>query len=147
VQGVASNKGALGYFGYAYYEPNAGKLKAVPIVGKSGKAVGPSRENTLNGTYEPLSRPIFIYVAEKSAQKPEVKKFVEFYLSQSKPLIEEVKYIPLPDQAYALAQKHFADGKLGHRLRRRARGRPQGRGPPRPRSEALRRLPSAVSPT
>ena len=113
VQGVASNKGALGYFGYAYYEPNAGKLKAVPIVGKSGKAVGPSRENVLNGTYEPFSRPIFIYVAEKSAQKPEVKKFVEFYLSQSKPLIEEVKYIPLPDQAYSLAQKHFADGKLG----------------------------------
>src|SRR6185295_2139801 len=113
VQGVASNKGALGYFGYAYYEPNATKLKAVPIVGKSGKAVGPSRENTLNGTYEPLSRPIFIYVAEKSAQKPEVKKFVEFYLSQSKPLIEEVKYIPLPAQAYTLATEHFRSGKLG----------------------------------
>jgi phosphate transport system substrate-binding protein len=113
VQGVASNKGALGYFGYAYYEPNASKLKAVPIVGKSGKAVGPSREGVVNGTYEPLSRPIFIYVAEKSAQKPEVKKFVEFYLSQSKALIEEVKYVPLPDQAYVMAQKHFADGKLG----------------------------------
>ena len=113
VQGVASNKGALGYFGYAYYEPNASKLKAVPIVGKSGKAVGPSREGVVNGTYEPLSRPIFIYVAERSAQKPEVKKFVEFYLSQSKALIEEVKYVPLPDQAYVMAQKHFADGKLG----------------------------------
>ena len=113
VQGVASNKGAIGYFGYAYYEPNAGKLKAVPIVGKSGKAVGPSRENVVNGTYEPLSRPIFIYVAEKSAQRPEVKAFVEYYLTQSKPLIEEVKYVPLPDQAYAMARKHFADGKLG----------------------------------
>ena len=113
VQGVASNKGALGYFGYAYYEPNAGKLKAVPIVGKGGKAVGPSRENVVNGTYEPLSRPIFIYVAEKAAQKPEVKAFVEFYLSQSKALIEEVKYVPLPQQAYELASKHFRDGKLG----------------------------------
>jgi phosphate transport system substrate-binding protein len=113
VQGVASNKSALGYFGYAYYEPNAAKLKAVQIVNKSGKAVGPSRENVVNGSYEPLSRPIFIYVAEKAAQKPEVKEFVEYYLTKSKPLIEEVKYVPLPDQAYQLAAKHFRDGKLG----------------------------------
>ena len=113
VQGVASNKGALGYFGYAYYEPNAGKLKAVPIVGKSGKAVSPSRENVVNGTYEPLSRPIFIYVAEKAAQRPEVKAFVEYYLAQGKPLIEEVKYVPLPAQAYSLATEHFRSGKLG----------------------------------
>jgi phosphate transport system substrate-binding protein len=113
VQGVASNKGALGYFGYAYYQPNAGKLKAVPVVNKSGKAVGPSLENVVNGSYEPLSRPIFIYVAEKSAQKPEVKEFVEYYLSKSVPLIEEVKYVPLPKQAYDLAAKHFRDGKLG----------------------------------
>ena len=113
VQGVASNKGALGYFGYAYYEPNASKLKAVPIVGKAGKAISPSREAVVDGTYEPLSRPIFIYVAEKSAQKPEVKAFVEYYLTKSKPLIEEVKYVPLPQQAYVLASKHFAEGKLG----------------------------------
>jgi phosphate transport system substrate-binding protein len=113
VQGVASNKSAIGYFGYAYYEPNAGKLKAVPIVGKSGNAVGPSRENVVNGTYEPLSRPIFIYVAEKAAQKPEVREFVEYYLTKSKALIEEVKYVPLPPQAYELAAKHFRDGKLG----------------------------------
>ena len=113
VQGVASNKGALGYFGYAYYQPNAGKLKAVPIVGKSGKAVGPSLENVVNGSYEPLSRPIFIYVAEKSAQKPEVREFVEYYLTKSVPLIEEVKYVPLPKQAYELAARHFREGKLG----------------------------------
>ena len=113
VQGVASNKNAVGYFGYAYYEPNASRLKAVPIVGKSGKAVGPSREAVVNGSYEPLSRPIFIYVAEKSAQKPEVKEFVEYYLTKSKALIEEVKYVPLPQQAYDLAAKHFREGKLG----------------------------------
>jgi phosphate transport system substrate-binding protein len=113
VQGVASNKGAIGYFGYAYYEPNAGKLKAVPIVGKSGNAVGPSRESVVDGTYEPLSRPIFIYVAEKAAQRPEVKQFVEYYLAKSKPLIEEVKYVPLPAQAYTLATEHFHSGKLG----------------------------------
>jgi phosphate transport system substrate-binding protein len=113
VQGVASNKNALGYFGFAYYEPNAGKLKAVPIVGSAGKAVGPSQANVVNGSYEPLSRPIFIYVAEKSAQRPEVKEFVEYYLTKSAPLIEEVKYVPLPKQAYELAAKHFRDGKLG----------------------------------
>jgi phosphate transport system substrate-binding protein len=113
VQGVANNKNALGYFGYAYYEPNKSRLKAVPIVNKSGKAVAPSRDNVVNGSYEPLSRPIFIYVAEKSAQKPEVREFVNFYLNESKALIEEVKYVPLPDKAYELAAKHFKDGKLG----------------------------------
>jgi phosphate transport system substrate-binding protein len=113
VQGVASNRSALGYFGFAYYEPNAGKLRAVPVVGKSGNAVGPSRDNVVNGSYEPLSRPVFIYVAEKSAQKPEVKEFVEFYLTKSRALIEEVKYVPLPEQAYQLAWKHFREGKLG----------------------------------
>ncbi len=113
VQGVASNKNALGYFGYAYYLPNASKLKAVPIVGKSGKAVGPSLDNVVNGSYEPLSRPIFIYVSEKAAQRPEVKEFVEFYLAQSTALVEEVKYVPLPKQAYELAAKHFREGKLG----------------------------------
>ena len=113
VQGVASNKGSLGYFGYAYYQPNADKLKAVPIVNKSGKAVGPSLDNVVNGSYEPLSRPIFIYVAEKAAQRPEVREFVQYYLTQSVPLIEEVKYVPLPRQAYDLAAKHFKEGKLG----------------------------------
>jgi phosphate transport system substrate-binding protein len=113
VQGVASNKGALGYFGYAYYQPNAGKLKAVPIVNKAGQPVGPSLANVINGSYEPLSRPIFIYVSEKGAQKPEVREFVQFYLSEGVPLIEEVKYVPLPKQAYDLAVKHFREGKLG----------------------------------
>ncbi len=113
VQGVASNKNALGYFGYAYYQPNASRLKAVPVVNKSGKAVGPSLQSVVDGSYEPLSRPIFIYVSEKSAQRPEVREFVNFYLSQSKPLIEEVKYVPLPDRAYELGAQHFKDGKLG----------------------------------
>ncbi|MGQ0430620.1 MAG: PstS family phosphate ABC transporter substrate-binding protein [Gammaproteobacteria bacterium] len=113
VQGVASNRHSLGYFGYAYYLPNQSRLKAVPIVNKAGKAVGPSLENVVNGSYEPLSRPIFIYVSEKAAQRPEVREFVNFYLTQSKPLIEEVKYVPLPDRAYALAAKHFKEGRVG----------------------------------
>lgn len=113
VQGIASNKNALGYLGFAYYTPNASRLKAVPIVGKSGKAVGPSLENVNNGSYEPLSRPLFIYVSEKGAQRPEVREFIQYYLTQSKPLIEEVGYLPLPPKAYQLAADHFSKGKLG----------------------------------
>ncbi len=113
VQGIASNKNALGYLGFAYYAPNAGRMKAVPIVGKAGKPVLPSLENVNNGTYEPLSRPLFIYVSEKSAQRPEVREFVEFYLTQSAALVEEVGYLPLPKRAYQLAAGHFRDGKLG----------------------------------
>ncbi len=113
VQGVASNKGALGYFGYAYYQPNADKLKAVPVVNKAGQPIKPSLANVVNGSYEPLSRPIFIYVSEAASKKPDVRRFVNYYLKESMPLIEEVKYVPLPKQAYDLAAKHFADGKLG----------------------------------
>ena len=113
VQGVASNKGALGYFGYAYYQPNADKLKAVPVVNKAGKAIMPSLDNVVNGSYAPLSRPIFIYVSEAAGKKPDVRQFVNYYLRESVPLIEEVKYVPLPKQAYDLAAKHFAEGKLG----------------------------------
>jgi phosphate transport system substrate-binding protein len=113
VQGVASNKGALGYFGYAYYLPNAAKLKAVPIVNKAGQPIGPSLANVINGSYEPLSRPIFIYVGEAAAKKPEVREFVQYYLTEGVPLVEEVKYVPLPKQAYDLVTRHFKEGKLG----------------------------------
>ncbi len=113
VQGIANNKNALGYLPYAYYEPNASRLKAVAIVGKSGKAVLPALENVTNGSYEPMSRPLFIYVSEKSAQRPEVKEFIEYYLLKGTPLIEEVRYLPLPQKAYELAAKHFREGKLG----------------------------------
>jgi phosphate transport system substrate-binding protein len=112
VQGIASNKNALGYFGFAYYAPNAGRMKAVPIVGASGKPVLPSLENVSNGTYEPLSRPLFIYVSEKGAQRPEVREFIEFYL-KSPELVQEVGYLPLPGRAYEIAADHFQKGKLG----------------------------------
>ena len=113
VQGIANNKNALGYLPFAYYSPNANRLKAVPIVGKAGKPVPPSLENVTNGAYEPLSRPLFIYVSEKSAERPDVREFINFYLSQSEDLIKEVKYLPLPKQAYQIAAKHFREGKLG----------------------------------
>ncbi len=96
VQGVIRDKNALGYFGYAYYAENASKLKAVPIAVRDGKpAVAPSPNAVINGSYKPLSRPIFIYVNAKSIQKPEVKEFVEFYLKNAARLVKQVSYIPL----------------------------------------------------
>src|SRR6185503_13397251 len=89
VQGVARDAGALGYFGYAYYVENKDKLKAVPIVNGKGQAVAPSIEAVLKGAYQPLSRPIFIYVSAKSLARPEVKEFVEFYLKEGAKLADE----------------------------------------------------------
>jgi phosphate transport system substrate-binding protein len=114
VQGVAQDTGALGYFGFAYYAENQSRLKAVPVMGKGAKAaVGPSMESVLNGSYQPLSRPIFIYVNEKSYRKPEVREFVEFYMQHGAKLSREVKYVPLPDRAYNLNREHLKSGKLG----------------------------------
>lgn len=101
VQGVAHDKGALGYFGYAYYVENKDKLKAVPIVNpKTGKAVLPSEVTAHDGTYAPLARPIFIYVNVKSLEREEVRQFAEFYLKNAAALATEVKYVPLPAAAY-----------------------------------------------
>lgn len=108
VQGVSRDKNALGYFGYAYYEANKDKLKAVAING-----VLPSKQTVENGTYQPLSRPLFIYVSSKAASRTEVKEFVNYYLSNASKLASEVKYVPLPGQAYTIASGHFKNGKLG----------------------------------
>lgn len=113
VQGVANDRNALGYFGFAYYIENQGKLKAVPIDGGKGP-VGPSAKTVEDGTYQPLSRPIFIYVSKKSYDaKPEVKEFVEYYLKQGPQLIRQVKYVPLPQTAYNLNVDHLKKGKIG----------------------------------
>jgi len=100
VEGVASSKGGLGYFGMAYYEENAGRLKVVPVKGK-GEAVIPSKDTVLNGTYAPLSRPLFIYINKDSLKtKPLVAKFVRYYLENAPTLSEEVGYVPLPQSEY-----------------------------------------------
>ncbi len=114
VQGVSRDVNALGYFGYAYYAENTGRLKALPIVNpKTGKAVEPSAANVENGTYAPLSRPIFIYVKAKSLEKPEVKEFVEFYMKNGAKLTKEVKYVPLPASAYTGNIEHMNKKKIG----------------------------------
>jgi len=112
VQGIASDKNALGYFGYAYYAENKDRLKLVSIDAGKGP-VFPSEKTIMDGTYSPLSRPIFIYINKKSADKPEVKQFVEFYLKNAPMLVKQVKYVPLSDQIYKLAEEHFVRKKTG----------------------------------
>jgi phosphate transport system substrate-binding protein len=112
VQGVSNDRNALGYFGYAYYAENTKKLKAAAIDGGKGP-VSPSAKTVEDGTYQPLSRPIFIYVSKKSMDKPEVKEFVEFYLKNAPPLVKQVKYVPLPANAYSMAMDHFKKGRFG----------------------------------
>jgi phosphate transport system substrate-binding protein len=114
VQGVSNDVNAIGYFGYAYYAENMAKLKAVPIVEKQGKpAVLPSEKSVLDGSYQPLSRPIFIYVNAKSMAKPEVKEFIEYYMKHVTKIAKEVKYVPLPAKAYTINLEHLAKGKKG----------------------------------
>lgn len=114
VQGIAGDRGALGYFGLAYYEENKDKLKIVPIVNpKTGKEVVPTMDAVMDGTYSPLSRPLFLYVGKKAAEKPEVKEFVEYYLKNATKLTKQVKYVPLPAKAYKLAEERFTKRKTG----------------------------------
>jgi len=112
VQGVENNKSALGYFGFAYYAAHKDKMLAAKIDGGKGP-VAPSVENVINGSYSPLSRPLFIYVRESAAGRPEIREFVQFMMTQGSELVTEVGYVPLPKGAYELAWKHFNDKKLG----------------------------------
>jgi phosphate transport system substrate-binding protein len=113
VQGVANDRNALGYFGFAYYIENQNKLKAVAI--ETGKgAVAPSAKTVEDGSYQPLSRPIFIYISKKSLDsKPEVKEFVDFYLKNAQKLVKDVKYVALPQSAYTMGAEHLKKGKVG----------------------------------
>jgi phosphate binding protein len=117
VQGVSGDENALGYFGYAYYVENQDALRAVPIENpETGECVEPSAEAVNEGTYQPLSRPIFIYVKAESAERPEVDEFVNFYLSESfTPLIpsDSIGYVELPDEVYEAVATRFNDGETG----------------------------------
>ncbi|MFN3681411.1 MAG: PstS family phosphate ABC transporter substrate-binding protein [Nitrospira sp.] len=112
VQGIERNINALGYIPYAYYAAQPKKLKAVAIIGKNGPVL-PSEESVKNGSYHPLSRPLFIYVNAESAKRPEVRQFVEYYLTEGPKLIAEVRYVPLPAQAYKMAHERFVKGIVG----------------------------------
>jgi phosphate transport system substrate-binding protein len=99
VQGIAGEKYAIGYFGYAYFEENQDKLKIVPIDGGKGP-ITPTHETINDGTYAPLSRPLYIYVNKAFLDKPEVKAFMDFYMANVAELSEEVGYIRLPQEMY-----------------------------------------------
>ena len=114
VQGVSRDVNAIGYFGYAYYAENKARLKALPIVNpKTGVAVEPSEESVIKASYQPLSRPIFIYVKAKSLDKPEIKEFIEFYMKNGAKLTKEVKYVQLPASAYTGNIEHMNKKKYG----------------------------------
>lgn len=100
VVGVAGSKYGIGYFGFAYLEHNLDKLKAVPVDGGSGP-IEPTYETIKDGSYAPLSRPLFIYVNNKELERPEVKEFANYYINNIGSMAAEVGYVALPDEKYA----------------------------------------------
>jgi phosphate transport system substrate-binding protein len=113
VTGVSGDPDSLGYFGFAYYKENSEILRAVPIADGSKAPVMPSVETINNGTYSPLSRPIFIYVSDKASARGEVRSFVEFYLDHAAETSSEVGYVALPESVYAEAKKRFGASVTG----------------------------------
>lgn len=117
VQGIANDELALGFMPYAYYIENKANLKLVGVDdGKADNGNGPvlpSIETVKGGTYQPLSRPVFIYVSTRALERPEVKQFIDFYLAQGGALAEEVGYVPLGDRGYQLVSAHFAARATG----------------------------------
>jgi phosphate transport system substrate-binding protein len=113
VQGVESNKNALGYFGFAHYILHKERMRALPVVKADGTGVSPTIETVLDGSYQPLARPLFIYVSAGAAKRPEVHRFVEFYLLQGPSLAQEVGFVSLPQHASDQALEFFRAGRRG----------------------------------
>jgi phosphate transport system substrate-binding protein len=117
VQGVAGDELALGFLPFAYYNENKERLKLIPV--DNGKAedgggpIAPNFETIRNGTYQPLSRPLFIYGSEKALSRPEVQQFVDFYIANVGKLAEEVGYVQLGDEGYRLVAEHFKKRRPG----------------------------------
>jgi len=117
VMGVARDRGALGYFGMSYYLANQDRLRSVSIVpAAGGAAVAPTMDNVIAGTYQPLARPLFIYVSERALQRPEVRQFSEFFLTNGARLSREVGFVPLPAEAYTIATGHLSANRFGTRF-------------------------------
>ncbi|MDO6389297.1 PstS family phosphate ABC transporter substrate-binding protein [Pontibacter sp. BT731] len=112
VQGVSTDPLALGFFGYAYYEENKQKLKAVPVDNGAGPIL-PSLETVKDGSYAPLSRALFLYVSSKAVVRPEVVDFINFYLENAGELAQEVGYIALPDNVYNEQKQKFEQFATG----------------------------------
>lgn len=113
VEGISSDPNALGYFGFAYYEKNQGKIKAIAIDNGKGPVL-PSRQTVEKAQYQPLSRPLLIYTNFSSAQnKQAVHDFVKFYLQKAPTTVSSVGYVPLPAEGYHIDKVHFNTGKTG----------------------------------
>ncbi len=112
VQGIAGDRNALGFFGYAYYVENKDKMKLAGVDNGSGPVL-PSEQTINNGTYQPLSRPIIIYVRKDAADRPQVREFVRFYLTKGQPLVKQVGYVRLPAAVYDLASQRFEKRVVG----------------------------------
>lgn len=113
VRGIIGDRGAIGFFGCAYYFENADQLKAVAIINDAGDAVLPSTEAIEDGSYNPFSRPLFIYVREDALDRPEVAAFIDFYLDECPELCEEVGYVRLPDVIYDRARANVENRRTG----------------------------------
>ena len=117
VQGVSTDKNALGFFGIDYYIANKDKLKLVPVNDEDDSngagAIAPTEETVKNGTYQPLSRPLFIYINKKSMGNASVKSFVEFYIKNSPTLVSEVGYIALTPEIYTIVTERLSKLKVG----------------------------------
>lgn len=117
VQGVSRDKHGLGFFGFAYYAENKDKLKLLPVDDEkpdNGQGpIAPSPETIQNGTYQPLSRPVFVYVSKQALERPEVAAFTKFLTTEGPKLVKEVGYIPLPERGYTLAQQRVEKRQTG----------------------------------
>jgi phosphate transport system substrate-binding protein len=114
VTGVSGSPNAIGFFGVAYYEENKEKLKAVPVVNPElNEPVSPTANTIKDGTYAPFSRPLFIYVNAKSFQRPEVKRFVAYYVTNATKLAPQTGYVALPESVYKQAVMHCGRGLTG----------------------------------
>ncbi len=117
VQGISGDRNALGFFGLAYYENNQDRLKLLGIDDQNPDngegCIQPSAETVNNGTYQPLSRPEFIYVRADRANDPAVEAFIEFYLEHAAELAREVEYVPLAQEAYQLTLERFRNRVTG----------------------------------
>jgi phosphate transport system substrate-binding protein len=109
VTGVAGNKFALGYFGFAYYEENKSRLKLLGVDNGSGECIQPSLETVRGNIYKPLSRPLYVYVTKKAMQRPEVREFIKFYVANTAKLSAEVGYVPVPEDVSKTNQQRLAD--------------------------------------
>jgi len=115
VQGVAGDEGALGYFGYSYYEANKSKLGLAAVDNNSGRPVVPSLETIRSGVYSPLGRPMFLYVNVEALERPAVRGFLEFVFANGRTIVEHprVNYVALSDEIYEACQRRLRDGVTG----------------------------------